>query len=117
MPPGEPAPPRPARGGLGCGLAAYAMWGVFPIYFHALAHVSPWLIVCHRVLWSVLFLAVLVSLRREWPALRAVLQRPRNLLLLAVSGGLIAINWLVFIHAVTTGHILESSLGYFITPW
>jgi len=107
---------RHARAGLGYGLAAYAMWGVFPIYFHELAHVSPWVIVCHRVFWSVLFLAVLVFARREWPALRAVLRRPRNLLLLGMSGGLIAINWLVFIHAVTTGHILESSLGYFITP-
>jgi len=112
----EAARRREARSGFGCGLAAYAMWGVFPLYFHALAHVSPWVIVCHRIVWSVLFLAALVSLRHEWPPLLAVLRRPRSLLLLAVSGGLIAVNWLVFIHAVTTGHVLESSLGYFITP-
>ena len=54
----EPERQRAVRTGLAYGLAAYAMWGVFPIYFHALAHVSPWLIVCHRVFWSVLFLAI-----------------------------------------------------------
>jgi chloramphenicol-sensitive protein RarD len=101
---------------LGYGLAAYAMWGVFPIYFHALAHVSPWIIVCHRVVWSVLFLAGLVSLRHEWSALFAVLRQPHSLAWLAASGVLIAINWLVFIYAVTTGHVLEASLGYFINP-
>lgn len=92
------------------------MWGVFPIYFHALAHVSPWVIVCHRIIWSVILLAGLVSARHEWPQLGIVWRQKRQLLLLAVSGLLIAVNWLVFIHAVTTGQVLESSLGYFINP-
>ena len=107
---------REGRAGLGYGIAAYVMWGVFPIYFHALAHVSPWIIVCHRVAWTVPFLALLISLRREWPALRAVLRQPRSLGLLAASGVLIAVNWLVFIYSVTTGQVLESSLGYLINP-
>jgi len=105
-----------ARAGLGYGLAAYAMWGVFPIYFHALAHVSPWVIVCHRIVWSVLLLSTLVSLRGEWSQLWSVLRDRRSLLLLTASGVLIAVNWLVFIYAVTNGHVLESSLGYFINP-
>lgn len=108
---------REARAGLGYGLAAYTMWGVFPIYFRALAHVSPWVIVCHRILWSAIFLGVVVSIRREWPRLLPVVRQRRSLLLpLAAGGVLIASNWLIFIHAVTTGQVLESSLGYFINP-
>jgi len=112
----EAARSREARAGLGYGLAAYTMWGVFPIYFRALTHVSPWVIVCHRILWSAIFLGVAVSIRREWPSLLPVVRQRRNLLLLAAGGVLIAINWLVFIHGVTTGQVLECSLGYFINP-
>ena len=108
--------PRKTRAGLGFGLAAYTMWGVFPIYFRALTHVSPWVIVGHRIIWSAVFLSVIVSLRREWPLLLLVVRQRRSLLLLAVGGVLIAINWLVFIHAVLTGQVLEASLGYFINP-
>jgi chloramphenicol-sensitive protein RarD len=98
------------------GLAAYGLWGVFPLYFHVLSHVSPWVVVCHRILWSSAFLGVLITVRREWPAVIAATLRPRTLLWLAVSGLLIAVNWLVFIYAVTTGRVLDSSLGYFINP-
>lgn len=92
------------------------MWGVFPLYFRALTHVSPWVILGHRILWSVVFLSIIVSFRREWPLVWPVVRQPRNLLLLAAGGILIAINWLVFVYAVVTGHVLECSLGYFINP-
>lgn len=104
------------RAGLGHGLAAYVMWGVFPIYFRTLAHVSPWIILGHRILWSAVFLSVIISVRREWPLVLTVVRQRRNLLLLAVGGVLIAVNWLVFIHAVVMGQVLEASLGYFINP-
>jgi len=107
---------RRTRAGLGYGLAAYTMWGVFPIYFRALTHVSPWVILGHRILWSAVFLSVIVSIRREWPLLLRVVRQRRNLILLAAGGVLIAVNWLVFIHAVVTRQVLESSLGYFINP-
>lgn len=107
---------RKARAGLGYGLAAYTMWGVFPIYFRALTHVSPWVIVSHRIIWSAVFLSVIVSVRREWPLLLPVVRQRRNLWLLAAGGVLIAVNWLVFIHSVVTRQVLESSLGYFINP-
>ena len=97
-------------------MAAYTMWGVFPLYFHALAHVSPWVIVCHRIVWSAVFLAVIVTLRSKWLRLLPVLRHPRNLRFLAAGGLLIAFNWLVFIYAVTTDQVLEASLGYFINP-
>ncbi len=107
---------RKTRAGLGYGLAAYTMWGVFPIYFRALTHVSPWVIVGHRIIWSAVFLSIIVSLRREWPLLLPVVRQRRNLWLLAAGGVLIAVNWLVFIHSVVTRQVLESSLGYFINP-
>lgn len=110
-------PPQPeSRGGLAYGLTAYAMWGVFPLYFRALAHVSPWVIVCHRILWSAVFLGLLISMRREWARLKPVLGVGRNLCLLAAGGTLIAANWLIFIYSVTSNQLLESSLGYFINP-
>jgi chloramphenicol-sensitive protein RarD len=112
----ESGPNRASGVGLAYGVAAYAMWGVFPIYFHALAHLSPWVIVCHRILWSAVFLAVIVTFRREWRQLMPVLRHIRSLRLLAAGGVLIAFNWLVFIHAVTSDQVLEASLGYFINP-
>jgi len=115
----EPTPERSAsytRRGLAYGLGAYTMWGVFPIYFHILAHVPPFVILCHRIIWSSLFLAGIVSVRREWSRIRAVVSNRRTLLLLIVGAVLIAINWLVFIYAVGARQVLQCSLGYFINP-
>lgn len=107
---------RGTRAGFGYGLAAYTMWGVFPLYFRALTHVSPWVILGHRILWSAIFLAIVISIRREWSFVLPVVRQPRSLLLLAAGGVLIAVNWLVFVYAVVTGHVLEAGLGYFINP-
>jgi chloramphenicol-sensitive protein RarD len=92
------------------------MWGVFPLYFHLLTAVAPWLILCHRIFWSVLFLALVVSVRGEWEALRPILRSRRNVLFLSAGGILIALNWLVFIYAVVSHQVVETSLGYFINP-
>jgi len=115
------APPRPgaarlSRSGLVYGLGAYSIWGFLPLYFHALSQVSPLLILCHRVFWSALFLALVVSIRREWKLIWPVLRRPRNLLLLSAGAVLIALNWLIFIYAVVSEQLLQASLGYFINP-
>jgi chloramphenicol-sensitive protein RarD len=107
---------NPARAGLVCGVTAYTMWGFFPIYFRWLAHVSPWTVLCHRVVWSVVLLSLVVTWRREWSQVLPIVRSPRNLALLSVGGVLIAINWLVFIYAVGSGQTLQSSLGYFINP-
>jgi chloramphenicol-sensitive protein RarD len=107
---------RHARAGLVYGLTAYTLWGIFPLYFHALARVSPWIILSHRVVWSVLFLAILVTAKREWPAVTPVLRSPRGLGLLAAGAVLIAVNWLIFIYAIVTNQVLQASLGYFINP-
>ena len=105
-----------ARAGLLYGLGAYSMWGVFPLYFHALADVAPWIILCHRIAWSVLFLGLVVSIRGEWNAIGPILRRPRNILLLSAGSVLIALNWLIFIYAVVSRQVVETSLGYFINP-
>ncbi|MBO9621602.1 MAG: EamA family transporter RarD [Sphingomonas sp.] len=105
----------PGRAGLLLGAAAYALWGVLPLYIHLLQQVPALQVLAHRVLWSVLLLAlVIVALRRARPILQAA--RGRTLLLLVASASLIAINWLVYIWAVQHHHVLEASLGYFINP-
>jgi len=90
--------------------------GHFPLYFHALAHVPPLIVLCHRIAWSVAFLAGVVALRREWRPVWQVLRKPRNLALLSVAAILIALNWLIFIYAVSSSQVLQASLGYFINP-
>ncbi len=105
-----------SRTGLVYGLSAYAMWGVFPIYFRAVASVPPLLILCHRIFWSALFLGIVVSARTEWALIRPVLRSRRNVLMLSAGAVLIAMNWLIFIYAVATRQVLQASLGYFINP-
>jgi chloramphenicol-sensitive protein RarD len=106
----------PGRAGLLYGLSAYVLWGFIPLYFWALSVVPPLIILCHRILWSALFLAMVVSVRREWGLIWPVLRGRGNLLLLSAGAMLIAVNWLVFIYAVSTRQLLQASLGYFINP-
>jgi chloramphenicol-sensitive protein RarD len=98
------------------GLGAYAAWGVMPLYFKALARVAPTEIVAHRIVWSLLFLTAVASLWKRWPHIRAVLRLPRVALVLLATSCLIGINWLVYIYAVVSGHVLEGSLGYYLNP-
>lgn len=115
-----PAPPRPtddhARAGLAFGLLAYGLWGILPIYFKWLERVSPLDIVAHRIAWSLPFLAVLLAVTRGWGQVRAGLRDRRTLGLLLVTSVLIAINWLLYVYAVVSGHILAGSLGYYLNP-
>lgn len=108
--------PRTRRAGLLLGLGAYLLWGVLPLYFKALAAVGPTEIVAHRILWSLLFLGALAALWRRWGAIRAAVSAGRVLATLVVTALLIAVNWLVYIYAVLSGHVLEGSLGYYLNP-
>jgi chloramphenicol-sensitive protein RarD len=103
------------RAGLLFGVGAYLMWGFLPLYFKLLAAVRPTEIVAHRIVWSLLFLAILVLLWKRWPAVRAAIGS-RVLGILAVTAGLIGANWLIWIWAVMNGHVLEGSLGYYLNP-
>jgi len=107
---------REHRAGLFYGLGAYLLWGVLPAYFKALTHVSPGEILGHRILWSLLFLGTLVILWKRWSAIRRAVADRKVLLTLMATSVLIAINWLVYIMAVVTGHVLEGSLGYYLNP-
>ena len=105
-----------ARTGLFLGLGAYLLWGVLPLYIKALEHVRPTEIVAHRILWSVLFLAVLVALWGRLPQIRAAFREPKAIGTLTITAALIGANWLVWIWAVVNGHVLEGSLGYYLNP-
>jgi chloramphenicol-sensitive protein RarD len=96
--------------------AAFAIWGVFPLYFHSLRQISPFQVIAHRVVWSCLFVLVWTALRGELSTLRATLVNRRVVWRLAVTATLITINWVVYVWAVMNGHVVESSLGYFINP-
>jgi chloramphenicol-sensitive protein RarD len=104
------------RAGLFFGLGAYLVWGVMPLYFKALAHVSPGEILAHRIVWSLLLLGGLATMWRRWPAIRTALADRRVLLTLLATAALISANWLVYIIAVISGHVLEASLGYYLNP-
>ena len=112
----RPDPGRNPRAGLVYGLSAYLIWGFIPIYFRAVSDVPPLLVLYHRIFWSALLMALVVSARGEWRAIYPVLRSPRNLLLLAAGAVLIALNWLLFIYSVATRQLLQASLGYFINP-
>lgn len=120
-PPQETAMPAGSRqsdlrSGLTSGLGAYTLWGIFPIYFRAVAHVAPLVVLCHRIIWSVLFLGLVIFLRQEWRPMARIVSNRRKLLLLLSGAVLIALNWLIFIYAVGSGQTLQASLGYFINP-
>jgi chloramphenicol-sensitive protein RarD len=98
------------------GLGAYTLWGVLPLYFKAIAEVSAVDIVAHRVLWSLPFLAALIAIGRGWPRVRAAAASRKTLGVLVLNSLLIGCNWLLFVYAVTSGHILAASFGYYLNP-
>lgn len=104
------------RNGVLFAIAAYASWGVFPLYFKTVAGVPPLEVLAHRALWSFVMLAVVMGLLGRWRETWQKLRSRRLLLMLALSTSFIAANWLAFIYAVVSGHVLQASLGYFINP-
>jgi chloramphenicol-sensitive protein RarD len=109
-------PGHGSGGGFLLGLTAYALWGVLPVYFKALSAVPAVDIVAHRILWSLPFLAILILVTRGWDKVRDVAARPRTLGILFVTALLIGGNWLLYVYAVTSGHILAASFGYYLNP-
>lgn len=95
---------------------AYVLWGFMPLYFVSLAPTTPWEVVGWRVLLSLVFCAVLLAVTRGWARMRAILRDRRLLLWTLVAGLLIYVNWQVFLIGTLTGHVVETSLGYFINP-
>lgn len=104
------------RRGMWFAMACYAIWGVFPLYFRLLAPVPAIDILAHRVIWSLGFLLILLTVRQEWRWLGPALRTPRTVGLYALAGVVLAVNWYTYIWAVNAGFVIESSLGYFINP-
>lgn len=95
---------------------AYSVWGLVPLYFKAVAHVSPLEVVAHRIVWSFALLAVLVTLMARWRRLVVTLRGPGTAQALALSALLVSMNWFTFIYAVSSNQVSQASLGYFINP-
>jgi len=104
------------RLGVLSGLAAYSLWGLFPLYFPLLEPAGGLEIVAHRVLWSLVFIGILLTALRNWSQVRALVTDRRRLLVLTGAAVFIAVNWLVFVYGVNSGQVVETSLGYFINP-
>ncbi|MFA7263622.1 MAG: EamA family transporter RarD [Caulobacter sp.] len=106
------------RAALTAAIGCYTIWGLLPLYMHALgaASVSPLEITAERTVWALLWAAGLVLLARKGEELRRVLGEPRTLGLLLASALLIGVNWLIYVIAVNSGRTLEASLGYYINP-
>lgn len=104
------------RKGVLLAVCAYTIWGVAPLYFKLLHHVPATEILMHRVIWSFIFMIIMMQFIGGFGRLRVILKQPKQLLVLFVTSVLIAANWLIFIWAVNNDHMLDASLGYFINP-
>lgn len=107
---------RSRRNGFFAALTAFSMWGVAPLYWKLLSGIPALETVAHRVIWSLLMLAVVMAWRGGFGVLRRLAGEPRLIGLLALTTTLTAANWLLFVWAIVNGHVLEASLGYFIAP-
>ncbi|MCB0038795.1 MAG: EamA family transporter RarD, partial [Caldilinea sp.] len=97
-------------------IACYTTWGIFPLYFRLLAPVPAIDILANRVIWSLVFLLGLLTIRQDWAWLRPALRSRRVMLLYSAAGILLAANWYTYIWGVNAGYVIETSLGYFINP-
>ncbi|HJW54335.1 MAG TPA: EamA family transporter RarD [Burkholderiaceae bacterium] len=95
---------------------AYTLWGLFPLYFKTLQTIAPLEIVMHRIVWSLVFVSILLAWRQQWSWLATAFRRPRLLAGFAASSLLLSSNWMIYIWAVNNGRVVDASLGYFINP-
>ncbi|WP_438764853.1 EamA family transporter RarD [Kushneria sp. TE3] len=108
---------REHSAGLLAALGCFSMWGVMPIYFHLIGpSVSPWEILTQRMVWAAVLLTLFVLITRRHERVMAIVRQPRLLLALTASALLISCNWGLFIWAVSSHHVLQASLGYYINP-
>ncbi|MGN8247265.1 EamA family transporter RarD [Cellulomonas soli] len=108
--------PAPSRLGLTCGIAAYSLWGVLPLYFPLMAPAGAVEIIAHRVVWSLVVCLLLLAVTRSWSGFAAAVRDRRTVLVLAAASTLLAVNWLVFVFGVLTDRVVDTALGYFVNP-
>ena len=102
--------------GLAFAIGAYGLWGFLPLYFTTLAPAGPIEIVAWRVVLSLVFCAILLTVTRGWHALAVIARDRRTILIMGAAGALILVNWLVYVFAALNGHVVEAALGYFTNP-
>lgn len=102
--------------GIVSAVLAYVCWGLFPLWFLQVRHVAPGEVLVHRVVWSLVLLLAILAVQRRWAWLGALRTQPKVLGAFAASALLLSTNWLTYIWAVMNGHLIDASLGYFITP-
>lgn len=102
--------------GLFAGMSAFLLWGVLPVYWKSLGAVPAAEILCHRIVWSFVFVALVLLLCGRWQEVQMLLRSRQSVVLLAVSSLLLSINWFTYIWGVNAGFVLEASLGYYINP-
>ena len=104
--------------GLLYALCCYLLWGLFPLYWYPLTHsgIDAGQLLAQRIVWSALFSVVLVAVFKQTHVLLDALRRPKTLLVFTCSATAIGLNWLIFLWAISNNHVLEASLGYFISP-
>ena len=105
-----------SRSGLAFGTAAYLCWGFFPLYWPLLEPATPYEVLAHRMVWTLVFCVGLLTATRKWGEFRAIFGQRRLMVPLAFASAVITLNWGGFIWGVTTGHVIETRLGYFINP-
>lgn len=104
------------RKGILYATACYTAWGLFPIYFKSINDIPAMEILFHRMLWALLFLVMVLAWRQQWAWIPALFKNPKLIAGFASSAILLSTNWFIYIWAVNHGHIIDASLGYFITP-
>ncbi|SFC43375.1 EamA family transporter RarD [Pseudoalteromonas denitrificans] len=97
-------------------LAAFIMWGLAPIYFKLIDSIDALEILAHRVVWSFVFILIIIAIKKNWQKVRVILKKPKLMLMLLLTSTLLGFNWGLFIWAVNSGHMLDTSLGYYINP-
>ena len=107
---------NPQSRGVLFGLAAFAAWGFLPAYWKQLQAVNPFEILCHRIVWSCFFLVLIIAWQKRWPEIAAITRNATAMKRLILSGILIGFNWFIYIWAVNTGRVVETSLGYYMNP-
>lgn len=110
------ASPTDRRSGLGYALAAYAIWGALPAYFLLLQPAGAIEIVAWRILFSLVFCALIITATRRWAAVVAIARQPKLLAMTGLAAALIFVNWQVYVYSTLSDHVIESALGYFINP-
>ncbi len=104
------------KSGVLSAVGAHALWGLFPIYWKAVQTVPAFEIICHRMVWSFVFVALLLIWKRRWEWLQQVRNRPVTLIMFLGTSSILALNWSIYIWAVNAGRLVDASLGYFINP-